>query len=254
MGPAAGRAFPARLWLRRTGFSRPGFGVGAPGFGGPGFGGPGPAMVPLPVIVTATLLLDGPADAAHIVQRVSEMTDGAATPPRDGAEFAIGALASVGFVTVDDGVATLTELGRNVLASQGVSSQSAPALLTKVGQAVSFIATCQEFMEVARLARQIDWTGTEEQKQKLEDARTVIVAAIGEAKRSLQCRAAPLSQPGGVHSPRDANITSQSRVPPSPPPHDGSCATYTARVLVPFWRCVHCAGQDRARLRRGGRR
>jgi hypothetical protein len=142
-------------------------------------------MVPLPVIVTATLLLDGPADAAHIVQRVSELTDGVATPPQDGAEFAIGALASVGFATVDDGVATLTELGRNVLASQGVSSHNAPAMLAKVGQAVGFITTVQSLMEVAGLARTIDWTGTDEQKRKLADAKSVIVAAIAEAKRSL---------------------------------------------------------------------
>jgi len=185
-GPGGGPGCPAPgFGFGGPGFPGPGFGAGAPGFGAPGFGGPGSAMVPLPVIVTATLLLDGPADAAHIVQRVSELTDGVATPPRDGAEFAIGALASVGFATVDDGVATLTELGRNVLASQGVSSHNAPAMLAKVGQAVGFITTVQSLMEVAGLARTIDWTGTDEQKQKLAEAKSVIVAAITEAKRSL---------------------------------------------------------------------
>ena len=37
--------------------------------------------------VTAALLLDGPADAAQIVQRVSDATDGAITPPQDMAEL-----------------------------------------------------------------------------------------------------------------------------------------------------------------------
>lgn len=84
------------------GFGGPGFGgFGGPGFGGPGFGGPGfggwgkqgwghggpggPGFGGRPPLkraafVTAALLLDGPADAAQVVQRVSDATDGALTP------------------------------------------------------------------------------------------------------------------------------------------------------------------------------
>src|ERR1700761_8063808 len=123
------------------GFGGPGF--GGPGFGGPGFGGPGfgggqgwgpggPGgggpfgkhprhHLKRAAFVTAALLLDGPADAAQVVQRVTEATDGAFTPPHDVAELAIGVLAGRGVVTVEDGVATLTELGRNLLAWRGVS-------------------------------------------------------------------------------------------------------------------------------------
>ena len=46
---------------------------------------------------TAAMLLDGPADAAQIVQRVSEKTDGAFTPPQEMAELAIGLLAGRGW-------------------------------------------------------------------------------------------------------------------------------------------------------------
>src|SRR5438105_15699368 len=88
------------------GFGGPGFGgpgVGGPGFGGPGFGGwgekgwghggfggpgfkggSGPGgrhFLKRAAFVTAALLLDGPADAAQIVQRVSDATEGAFTPP-----------------------------------------------------------------------------------------------------------------------------------------------------------------------------
>lgn len=77
------------------GFGGPGFGgpgFGGPGFGGPGFGGPGaggPGLAPFgkkgrhglrrAAFVTAALLLDGPADAAQVVQRVSDATGGAFT-------------------------------------------------------------------------------------------------------------------------------------------------------------------------------
>ncbi|MDT5134121.1 MAG: hypothetical protein QOE41_3432, partial [Mycobacterium sp.] len=88
-----------------------GHGWGGPGFGGHGFGGRRKRVV----VGTAALLLDGPANAEQIVQRVSEATDGALTPPEGVVEFAIGLLAGRGFVTVSDGVATLTELGTNVL-------------------------------------------------------------------------------------------------------------------------------------------
>src|SRR5271154_3452755 len=91
------------------GFGGPGF--GGPGFGGPGFGGfgggpggfggghghghgdghgggPGRGrhFLKRAAFVTSALLLDGPADAAQIVQRVSDATEGAFTPPQDVAE------------------------------------------------------------------------------------------------------------------------------------------------------------------------
>src|SRR6202451_3054518 len=109
------------------GFGGPGFGgpgFGGPGFGGPGFGGHGWGGHGGPGGHgfggrhkrvgggTAALLLDGPANAEQIVQRVSEATDGAFAPPQEIVELAIGKLAGRGFVTVSDGVATLTELGR----------------------------------------------------------------------------------------------------------------------------------------------
>jgi hypothetical protein len=86
------------------GFDGPGFGGGwggkgwgHGGFGGPGFGhGHGPGGRPFlkrAAFVTAAMLLDGPADAAQVVQRVSDATEGAFTPPQDLAELAIGLLA-----------------------------------------------------------------------------------------------------------------------------------------------------------------
>ena len=124
------------------GFGGPGFGgpgFGGPGFGGPGFGGPGGKHgkhgLKRAAFVTAALLLDGPADAAQVVQRVTDATDGAFTPPQDVAELAIGLLAGRGVVTVDNGVATLTELGRNLLAWRGISSETAHAFL---GRAAKF--------------------------------------------------------------------------------------------------------------------
>src|SRR5262245_44679105 len=104
------------------GFGSPGFGPGfAPefgGWGGHGFGF-GAHRHKRAALATAALLLDGPADADQIVERVSDATDGAFTPPREIAEAAIAALAGRGLVTVDDGVATLTEFGQNLLAWRG---------------------------------------------------------------------------------------------------------------------------------------
>ncbi|MFY9767085.1 MAG: hypothetical protein WAK42_19285, partial [Mycobacterium sp.] len=99
-----------------------GHGWGGPGFGGHGFGGHGFHWRRKRVVIgTAALLLDGPANAEQIVQRVSEATDGALHPPQEIVELAIGHLAGRGFVTVSDGVATLTEQGTNVLAWKGIS-------------------------------------------------------------------------------------------------------------------------------------
>ena len=190
------------------GFGGPGF--GGPGFGGPGFGGgfggggfgpggfgggqghghgggPGRGrhFLKRAAFVTAALLLDGPADAAQIVQRVSDATEGAFTPPQDVAELAIGLLAGRGVVTVDGGVATLTEFGQNLLSWRGVSSETAHAFLGRAAKFGDAFKIRRELFEVAGLARTITWTGTEEQKQQLAEARTKVLAALREAKKTL---------------------------------------------------------------------
>lgn len=173
------------------GFGGPGF--GGPGFGGPGFGGPeaggfGPGSgrgLKRAAFGTAAVLLDGPADAAQIVERVSEATEGAFTPPVDIAELAIGLLAGRGLVSVDNGVATLTELGRNLLAWRGVTNETARAFLKRAAQFVDVFKIRKELFEVAGLARSIVWTGTDEQKATLAEARTKILQAASEAKKDL---------------------------------------------------------------------
>lgn len=194
------------------GFGGPGFrgpGFGGPGFGGPAFGGGwgekgwgqggfggGPgfkggfghgrrSFLKRAAFVTAALLLDGPADAAQIVQRVSDATEGAFTPPQDVAELAIGLLAGRGVVTVDDGVATLTELGRNLLAWRGVSSETAHAFLGRAAKFGDVFKIRRELFELAGLARTITWTGTDEQKQQLAETRTKVLEALTEAKKTL---------------------------------------------------------------------
>lgn len=179
------------------GFGGPGFGGGwggwnEKGWGQSGFGGPGSKAGPggrpglkRAAFVTAAMLLDGPADAAQIVQRVSDATEGAFTPPQDLAELAIGLLAGRGMVTVDDGVATLTELGRNVLAWRGVSSETAHAFLGRAAKFGDAMKIRREMFEFARLARTIAWTGTDEQKQQLAEARTKVLEAVTEAKKAL---------------------------------------------------------------------
>ena len=187
-------------------FGGPGF--GGPGFGGPGFGGPGfgggwghrhekdwgqggfggPGGRPglkRAAFVTAAMLLDGPADAAQVVQRVSDATEGVFTPPQDLAELAIGLLAGRGMVTVDDGVASLTELGRNVLAWRGVSTETARAFLGRAAKFGDAVKIRREMFEFGRLARTIAWTGTDEQKQQLAEARTKVLEAVTEAKKAL---------------------------------------------------------------------
>ena len=193
------------------GFGGPGF--GGPGFGGPGFGGfggfgggpggfggghehgqggghgggPGRGrhFLKRAAFVTAALLLDGPADAAQIVQRVSDATEGAFTPPQDVAELAIGLLAGRGVVTVDNGVATLTELGQNLLAWRGVSSETAHAFLGRAAKFGDAFKIRRELFEVAGLARTITWTGTDEQKQQLAETRTKVLEALRDAKKTL---------------------------------------------------------------------
>ena len=183
------------------GFGGPGFGgpgFGGPGFGGPGFGGPGtggPGFAPFgtngrhglkrAAFVTAALLLDGPADAAQVVQRASDATGGAFTPPQDVAELAIGILAGRGVVTVDGGVATLTELGRNLLAWRGISSETAHAFLGRAAKFGDVVKIRKEFFEIAGLARTIAWTGTDEQKQQLAETRTKVLEALTDARKAL---------------------------------------------------------------------
>jgi hypothetical protein len=201
------------------GFGGPGFGFGfggpgsggpgsgGPGFGGPGFGGPGwdgpgfgfgfggPGFgrgfggprfgLKRAAFGTLALLLDGPADAAQIVQRTSEATDGAFTPPQEVAELAIGLLAGRGLVTVDNGVAALTELGGNLLAWRGISSETAHAFFARAAQFGDVIKIRWGLFEFAGLARRIAWSGTDEQKAKLADARAKVLAAITEATKSL---------------------------------------------------------------------
>jgi hypothetical protein len=179
------------------GFGGPGFGGGFGGgwgkhgwghggFGGPGFGGPGgrPGLKRA-AFVTAAMLLDGPADAAQVVQRVSDATEGAFTPPQDVAELAIGLLAGRGMVTVDNGVATLTELGQNVLAWRGVSSETARAFLGRAAKFGDVFKIRRELFELAGLARTITWTGTDEQKQQLAETRTKVLEALTDAKKAL---------------------------------------------------------------------
>ena len=182
------------------GFGGPGFGgpgFGGPGFGGPGFGGHGWGGHGGPgghgfggrhkrvVVGTAALLLDGPANAEQIVQRVSEATDGGFAPPQEIVELAIGKLAGRGFVSVDDGVATLTELGRNVLQWKGVSSESIHARLAQAGKFKDVAKIRWGLFELAGLARTIHWSGTDAQKEKLAEARAKVLTAIAEAKQSL---------------------------------------------------------------------
>ena len=163
-----------------------GFGPGAWrgfGFGGHGFGGGG--GLKRAAFGTAALLLDGPADAAQVVQRTAEATDGAFTPPQEMAELAIGVLQARGLVTVDNGVATLTDLGKGILAWRGVTSESAHAMLGRVGKFAEVIKIRAGLKEVAGLARTIMMSGTDEQKAKLAEVRANLNAAITEAKRAL---------------------------------------------------------------------
>lgn len=182
-GPGAGYGFGGGFG-GIGGFGGQGFGRG---FGGPGGGpgGPGPWGLKRAAFVTAAILLDGPADAAQVVQRVSEATDGAFTPPQDIAELAIGLLAGRGVVAVDNGVATLTELGKNLLAWRGVSSETVHAFLAKAAKFVDVIKIRKGLFEVAGLARTIVRGGTDEQKETLAESRTKILEAITDAKTAL---------------------------------------------------------------------
>ncbi len=174
-------------------FEGPGWGgQGGPDFGGPDFGGRSGrksggrrSRLKKAAFGTLALLLDGPADAAQIVQRTTEATHGAFIPPQEVAELAIGLLAGRGLVTVDDGVATLTELGSNLLAWRGVSSETAHAFFARAAQFSDVIKIRRELRELAGLAGTITWSGTDEQKAKLTEAKAKVLAVLTETKKSL---------------------------------------------------------------------
>jgi hypothetical protein len=179
-----------------AGFGGPGFGGGfgghgfgwpgsGGGFGGHGFGGHGFGSGKVAAAATAALLLDGPADAAEISRRVTETTDGAFTPPDGAAEIGIGLLAGRGLATVEDGVATLTEFGESILAWRGINSETAHAFLSRASKFAGVLQLRKELLEIGGLARTIVWSGTEEQKEKLDEAKTKILTAVTEAKQSL---------------------------------------------------------------------
>lgn len=165
------------------GFGGPGFG---PGFGGPGFG-PGGFGLRIKRAVTASLLLDGPASAAEIVQRVSDTTEGEITLPEPVVARVLERLTHRGVVKTDDGVAILTEFGRKVLAKRGITSQTAQALRAKLfPKLVNVLKLRSGLTEIAGLARVIAVTGTDEQKEKLAEASATLLTTVNEVKRSLQ--------------------------------------------------------------------
>jgi hypothetical protein len=189
-GPFGGQGFGGPGF--GGGFGGPGFGGGpggGGGFGGGGFGGGfGPGFGgrgKFAAAATAALLLDGPADAAEITRRATEATDGAFTPPEGAAEVGIGLLAGRGLATVENGEATLTEFGENLLAWRGINTETAHAFLAQASKFAGVFKLRKEFFELAGLARTIVWSGTDEQKEKLEEARTKLLTAVTEAKRSL---------------------------------------------------------------------
>ncbi len=184
-----------------AGFGGPGFGAGwaeegrggrgSDGWGGPGFGGgrwepgPGGGLRKTVRIAMVAQLLDGPADAAELIKRTAEASHGAIKPPSERVELLLAVLAGKGVVSLDDGKATLTELGRNLLAWQGVNADTARVMLGRAEKFADVLKIRRELRETAQLARTITWNGTEEQKKALRTAKKTILAAVREAKRSL---------------------------------------------------------------------
>ncbi|MDH6246379.1 hypothetical protein [Mycobacterium sp. OTB74] len=183
------------------GFGGPGFG---PGFGGPGFGGPGACgpgfgggfgpgaghhffkgRIKRAAIATAALLQEGPATAEQLSQRVSDITDGAFTPPVDKVQFVLTLLSGRGVVTVEDGVATLTEFGEQLLTWRGITSETVEAFLGQVAKFGDVIKLRKDLFELAGLARTIKFTGNDTQKADLAAAVATLQAAVAEAKKAL---------------------------------------------------------------------
>ena len=115
-------------------------------------------------------------------------------------------MAGKGLVTLDKGEATLTELGRNLLAWRGINADTARAMLAQAEKFADVVKIRRELKATADLARTITWTGTDEQKKTLKEAKASILAAIKDAKRSLhEALAADTHEHAGhvheVHSP-----------------------------------------------------
>jgi hypothetical protein len=176
-----------------------GFGPGAGGFGGPGGFGPGfgggfgagaghhffKGRLKRAAIAAAALLQEGPATAEQLSQRVSEITDGAFAPPVEKVEFILTLLSSRGVATVEDGVATLTEFGEQLLTWRGITSETVEAFLGQVGKFGDVIKLRKDLFEVAGLARTIKFTGNDAQKADLKSAVESVSAAVAEAKKAL---------------------------------------------------------------------
>lgn len=181
------------------GFGGPGFGGGfGPGFGGghcgAGFGGGfgGGAgkhffrgRIKRAAIAAAALLQEGPATAEQLSQRVSQITDGAFEPPVDKVQFVLALLAARGVVTLEDGVATLTEFGEQLLTWRGINSETVEAFLGQAGKFGDVITLRKNLFEVAGLARTIRFTGNDAQKADLAAAAATLSAAVAEAKKAL---------------------------------------------------------------------
>jgi len=178
-------------------------GFGGPGFGGPGFGsgfggghcGPGfgggagkhffRGRIKRAAIAAAALLQEGPATAEQLSQRVSQITDGAFEPPVDKVQFVLTLLAARGVATVEDGVATLTEFGEQLLTWRGINSETVEAFLGQAGKFGDVIKLRKDLFEVAGLARTIRFTGNDAQKADLAAASATLSAAVAEAKKAL---------------------------------------------------------------------
>ncbi|MDR3663166.1 MAG: hypothetical protein P4L86_22750 [Mycobacterium sp.] len=171
-----------------------GFGQGGPGACGPGFGGgfgPGAGhhffkgRLKRAAIAAAALLQEGPATAEQLSQRVSDITDGTFTPPVEKVEFILTLLAGRGVATVEDGVATLTEFGEQLLTWRGINSETVEAFLGQVAKFGDVIKLRKDLFELAGLARTIKFTGNDTQKADLKSAVATVSAAVAEAKKAL---------------------------------------------------------------------
>ncbi len=199
-GGSWGAPGPDGGWGGGPGFEGPG------GFGRPGFGGPFKKAA-----VVSALLLDGPADAAGVVKRLSKASHGAVKPPKERVELLLAVLAGKGVVTMDEGEATLTELGRNLLAWRGINADTARALLAEAEKFSDVFKIRRELKATAELGRRITWTGTDEQKKTLKAARASILAAVKDAQRSLHeaLAADSLDEEAKDHAP--ATLTDDER-------------------------------------------
>ena len=71
------------------------------------------------------------------------------------------------------------------MAWRGINSDTAHAFFAQASKFAGVFKLRKEFFELGGLARTIMWSGTDEQKEKLEEVRTKLLAAVTEAKRSL---------------------------------------------------------------------